>query len=152
MAPGYRPPSTEPKGRWARHIHAYRKAHGINATRAFELWHEGLGLAAKSRTAYLAIDKGERQPTGPEAEYLASQIGWPEEDEEEADPTHSGEAGLAKAISLLVDELQAMRQEREATEARLRAVEAELKSRRVPQGDGGSEGQYVPPVGAESGA
>jgi hypothetical protein len=40
MSTGYRPPSREPKGTWARHLHAFRKAHGWSQTRAFEEWGE----------------------------------------------------------------------------------------------------------------
>lgn len=56
-------------------------------------------------------------------------------------PDESEPAGLAAAISALVEELRAARQERQSTEARLRAVEAELESLRAPRVGAESSGQ-----------
>ena len=77
MSTGYRPPSSEPRGRWAQHLHAERKARNWSQTRAFEELREGLRLSPRSRSAYIAVDMGKRQPTQAEAEYLASVFGWP---------------------------------------------------------------------------
>lgn len=80
MSSGYRPPSTEPKGRWARHIHAFRKAQGWSQTRGFEAVRAGLGLGEKSRAAYIAIDQGLRAPKPSEEEALAAVYGWPSDE------------------------------------------------------------------------
>lgn len=57
----------------------------------------------------------------------------------DADPS------LAIALKELAAELRASREERESTLARLRAVEAELRSLRDPQGGAGSPERSVPP-------
>lgn len=62
----------------------------------------------------------------------------------ETGPTREGEAGLTQAISALVVELQAMRQERESFEARLRALESEIESLRAPREGAGSPGRSAP--------
>ena len=80
---GYRPPSTEPRGKWARAIHAKRRSDGISQTGAFEVLGERLGLGPKSRAAYVAIDLGLRQPTEAEAAVLAEWLGaYPSDDME----------------------------------------------------------------------
>jgi hypothetical protein len=129
----YRPPSHQPRGAWARHLHEQRKLRDLSQTQAFELVYERVGWSAKSRTAYVAIDMGERQPKENEAAVLGEEFGWPAE---EGTPTE--EPTLAAAITALVAELQASRLERESMESRLRAVEAELQSLRGPQATEGS--------------
>lgn len=54
------------------------------------------------------------------------------------------DSDLAGAIRELTQELQASREEREKTEARLRAVEAELESLRVPRVDAESPERPAP--------
>lgn len=131
MAPGYRPPSADPKGRWARHIHAARRERGWNQTRAFEEWHVGLGLAPKSRTAYLNLDMGKRQPKPHEAEYLASQIGWPPDQDEPVEAPPSDMAALiaairdqTRAMDALVNELRADHAVSADVRERVAAIEA----------------------------
>lgn len=122
MSSGYRPPSTEPKGRWARHIHAFRKAQGWSQTRGFEAVRDGLGLSEKSRSAYIAIDQGLREPKPSEEAALAAVYGWPTEDAPTA--ATEGEPTLAAALIALADELRESRLARQDAEARLRSLEA----------------------------
>lgn len=91
----YRPPSRSPRGAWARHIHEKRRDRGLSQSAAFELLYEGLGLSPRSRSAYLAIDMGDRQPNEREAAYLASVFGWPSTDVPEA-------AGATESNEVLV--------------------------------------------------
>lgn len=78
--PGYRPPSTEPRGKWARAIHRKRRADGLSQQAAFELLGPRLGFGPKSRAAYVALDLGSRQPTEHESEVLAEWLGaYPED-------------------------------------------------------------------------
>lgn len=127
MGTGYRPPSAEPRGRWARHIHAKRREWGWSQTRGFEAVREGLGLSEKSRAAYITLDMGPREPNEVEAAALAAVYGYPPEATTTGlEATESGDS-LAQAINALVVELRAMREERELVEARLRALEAERR-------------------------
>lgn len=71
--------------------------------------------------------------------------------QKETGPSPIGEAGLAKAISELALELGKWRQERESFEVRIRALEAELESRRAPLEGGASGGPLAPQVEAGSG-
>lgn len=73
--PRYRPPSSEPRGKWARAIHAKRRAEQISQTAAFEVLGPRLGLGPKSRSAYIALDMGEREPSEAEANVLAEWLG-----------------------------------------------------------------------------
>lgn len=100
MSSGYRPPSTEPKGRWARHIHAFRRAQGWSQTRGFEATREGLGLSEKSRAAYIAIDQGLREPKPSEEEALAAVYGWPS-DEPAPEVALEGQAAMLAEIRAL---------------------------------------------------
>lgn len=150
MSSGYRPPSREPRGRWARHIHAVRRRENWSATVAFEkLVAAGYPLALKSRSAYLPVDEGKREPRPDEEAALVKVFGYPPETAQEPlEPT--GTPDLAAAINALVGELQAMRQERESVEARLRALEAEVQSLRAPREGEASGAQHAPQVTAGS--
>jgi hypothetical protein len=113
MSTGYRPPSREPQGRWARHIHAVRKERGWSQTYGFEQVREGLNLAAKSRTAYIPLDIGTREPTPEEGEVLASVYGWPsDEPPEPLEATETPASDLAAAIRELVETIRSERAER----------------------------------------
>lgn len=140
VAPGYRPPSSDPRGRWAKHIHAVRKARGWNQTRAFEEWHVGLGLAPKSRTAYLNLDMGKRQPKPHEEAYLVSQIGPPPDEEPAFEPAPSDMAALVaalerqtEAINQLVGQLDLL-----ASQAIREGVADALREAAEARGVGGS--------------
>lgn len=79
MSSGYRPPSSAPVGAWATHIHAKRRERGWSQTRGFEVAREhGLPLSDRSRSAYIAIDMGKRQPTAAELPALIATYGKPE--------------------------------------------------------------------------
>jgi hypothetical protein len=91
----YRPPSSQPKGAWARHLHEQRRARDLSATQAFELVYERIGWSAKSRTAYVAIDSGDRQPKENEAAVLAEEFGWPPEAD---DPIEAAQGDVVAAI------------------------------------------------------
>jgi hypothetical protein len=116
----YRPPSSQPRGAWARHLHEQRRSRDLSATQAFELVYERIGWSAKSRTAYVAIDSGDRQPKENEAAVLAEEFGWPPE----PDSAPVEDVTLAAAILALTDELRAAREERAVMASRLMALEA----------------------------
>jgi len=106
MGTGYRPPSREPKGRWARHIHAVRKRDGWSQTAGFEAVQKaGLGLSEKSRSAYIAIDMGDRQPTPDEERVLLSVYGPPPEVEEPAPVTD--QAALIAVLTRVAEAMEA---------------------------------------------
>jgi len=135
----YRPSKREPKGTWARHLHAQRKARDLSAVAAFELVYQRIGWSPKSRTAYVAIDMGDRPPKPEEATVLGAEFGWPPDPQDiEEDTT------LAAALTALAAELRESRLAREAIEARLRAVEAELRSLRGRPTGGGLPEQSAP--------
>jgi len=152
----YRPPIHPPKGKWAKAIHAKRRADDLSQTALFELIGKELGFAAKSRTAFRAIDLGDRPPTDDEAKVLAAWLGgWPSEDMgpsgDAAQPSPDVLAlvtelnAQTKAMTALVAELQKARTKRDADiEMRLRAMEAELQSLRARPVGGGSRGRSAP--------
>lgn len=111
MGTGYRPPSREPQGRWARHIHAKRREWGWSQTRGFEAVREGLGLSPKSRSAYIPIDEGKRLPTPQEEKVLLTVYGVPPEGEPEPAPA-SDLSELAASIRALAQAIQEERAER----------------------------------------
>lgn len=119
----YRPPSKQPRGAWARHLHEQRRLRDLSQTQAFELVYERIGWSRKSRTAYVAIDMGERQPRPEEATVLGAEFGWPPDPEISDDPE---DAGLASALLALAGELRAAREERAAVTQRLDQMEAVL--------------------------
>jgi hypothetical protein len=110
---GYRPPSSEPQGKWAHAIHRKRRSDGISQTGAFELLGAKLGLGPKSRAAYVAIDMGEREPTEAESKVLVEWLGYYPEDNDAgtdgSDTTVSVPAAYLARIDSLVAELQADR-------------------------------------------
>ena len=133
MGTRYHPPSEEPRGRWARHIHAVRRERNWSATRGFEAVREGLGLSPKSRAAYLPFESGERTPTPKEEAVLAAVYGWPPESPTEAlDATETPDSVLA-AVSLLLDEIRAERAARVEWERGLLSALQELATGRAPR-------------------
>jgi transcriptional regulator with XRE-family HTH domain len=150
---GYRPPSTEPRGKWAIALHAKRKAEGLSQTEAFEILGPRLGLAPKSRSAYRAIDQGEREPRDDEAAILAEWLGyWPEDPAPVSTPagatTVVGVDALLTRIDALVAQVEAERAERRRWEvgwiATLRAalegqVPVELLDALVPPPPGDTQ-------------
>jgi hypothetical protein len=84
----YRPLSRPPRGAWARHLQAQRKARDLSQQQAFELVYQRAGWGPRSRASYVRIDEGLTQPSESVAQVLAAAFGWPEEDvvaEEEID-------------------------------------------------------------------
>lgn len=135
MGTGYRPPSNEPKGRWAKHIHAVRRERGWSQTRGFEAVREGLGLGPKSRAAYIPLDDGRRAPSASEEAVLADVYGWPPESPTEPpERPESGVTGLdalvaaiaeqTRVMGELVKELRVARGVTEGVRERVAAVEA----------------------------
>jgi hypothetical protein len=102
----YRPSKHDPKGTWARHLHAQRKARDLSQVAAFELVYERIGWSPKSRTAYGAIDMGLRAPKPDEATVLAAEFGWPP-DPVDAEPTDDVPA-LVAAIRAQTDAITAL--------------------------------------------
>ncbi len=129
--PGYRPPSTEPRGKWAKRIHEKRRADGLSQTGAFELLGSRLGFGPKSRFSYVALDMGTREPTEHEAAVLAEWLGgYPSDEPQDAlqatqtpDPVAAAIDRQTAALEALVDELLRWRTE---DRARLDQVEAVL--------------------------
>lgn len=117
-----------------------RQERGWSQQEAHEHLHEGLGLAPKSRASYVTLEAG-RTPDPAQQKFLVSYFGKTPDDE----PEPSAETSLAAALSELAAELRESRLAREATEARLRAVEAELLSLRgLPVGAGSLERSALP--------
>ena len=103
---GYRPPSTEPRGKWAIALDKKARELGISQTGVFEQLREGLGLGPKSRSAYLPLHLGVRPPTDAEAKVLADWLGyWPED----VEPGEGGSTGdtSAPGLSELIAKLDA---------------------------------------------
>lgn len=108
MSSGYRPPSREPRGRWARHIHAERKRQDWSATVAFEkLLEAGYPLGPKSRSAYLPVDEGKRDPKPDEEAALVKVYGYPPE-QEETGRSALGEAGIGELVQAVRDQTAAI--------------------------------------------
>lgn len=106
--PGYRPPSREPHGKWARAIHAKRRADKISQTGGFRLLGPKLGLGPNSRQSYINLDMGDHEPTEDEATVLAEWLGGYPEDEPVVELPETGD--LASAIRALTAELQLLRE------------------------------------------
>lgn len=140
----YRPPSHQPRGAWARHLHEQRRLRDLSQTQAFELVYERVGWSSKSRTAYVAIDMGERQPKEHEAAVLGAEFGWPAEQDASETPPGIPElvaalAAQTTAINALVERLGSMAGDSIASAVRQAVVEAGLL-----QGDGDSPGAQPP--------
>jgi hypothetical protein len=120
----YRPTKREPRGRWARHLQEQRRLRDLSVVQAFELIQERIGWSPKSRTAYGAIDIGDRQPKPSEAAILAEEFGWPPDPEITDDLE---DATLATALLAFSEELRAVRVERVTLAARMERVEAVLE-------------------------
>jgi hypothetical protein len=132
----YRPSKRPPKGAWARHLQEQRRLRDLSAVEAFERVHERIGWSPKSRTAYVAIDSGDRQPRGIEVTVLGEEFGWPP-DPLDAEP--SEDATMAAALLAVMGELRAVREERAAVAARLEQMEAVLDGLVERAMRGGSE-------------
>lgn len=124
------------RGRYGRWLVGAREDRGFDtadkALRALEA--AGIRIG---RSAYAEYESGTKVPSRNHLPLLEGFWGpVPEEDVPAPD--------LAAAIAALTVELRASRLEREATEARLRAVEAELQSLRETRAGAGSPGQPAP--------
>jgi len=103
--PGYRPPSTEPRGKWAKRIHEKRRAEGLSQTGAFELLRERLGFGPKSRFSYTALDMGTREPNDHEAAVLAEWLGgYPDEIMSSPDNGSTSVSGLGALNDQLAEQ------------------------------------------------
>lgn len=123
-----------------------------SATQAHEALREGLGLAPKSRAAYVAIEDG-RPLKAREETFLRSYFGGGPSDEDRESQAGSGgdtpdPAALiaaieaqTRAITAVLDRLTAADEDREA---RLRALEAEVRSLREQRAAEGSPARHVP--------
>jgi len=134
----YRPSKRPPRGAWARHLQAERERRDLSAVAAFELVYERIGWSPKSRTAYVSIDQGDRQPKGIEVTVLGEEFGWPSA--EDADPEVTDQAALIKAltaqteaINRLVDRLESL-----ASQAIRDGVADELRAVGLAPASGGS--------------
>lgn len=128
-----------------------RRERDWSATQAHEALHVGLGLGAKSRAAYVAIEDG-RPLREREQEYLRGYFGGGPTDEDR-DPSAGTEANvpadLASAIRELVEELRASRLARVDLEERVGALETAAKLRDRPTVGGGG-GKPAPRQTTES--
>lgn len=147
--PMYRPSKRPPRGIWARHLQEQRRLRDISAVVAFELVYERIGWSPKSRSAYVAIDSGDRQPKGIEVTVLGAEFGWPpdpDDVEEAATDQASLIAALAAqtaAINRLVDRLESL-----APIAIRQGVAAELRAAGLIPASG--ESPDLPPPGQSS--
>lgn len=121
----YRPSKRPPRGAWARHLQEQRRLRDLSAVEAFELVYERIGWSRKSRTAYVAIDSGDRQPKDNEVTVLGAEFGWPTA--EDADPEPADSAAYLARIDALVEQLAEDR-------AVIRSLIALLRG--TPQGPG----------------
>lgn len=152
---GYRPPSVEPRGAWAKAIHRKRRELNVSQQRAFEMLGASLGFGPKSRAAYIALDMGQRPPTEAESKVLAEWLGgYPEEPSTAGsdigrhtpfDPAAYLERidALVGSVSELVAEVRAARQERDDLLERVGALEAAARLRER-SGDGAGDGTPAP--------
>lgn len=101
------------------------------------------GLVVSEATVKVWEANGDRRPAPENIEGLERIF------ESQAPGPAEATPDLAAALMALVDELRESRMEREATETRLRAVEAELRSLRGPRAGAGSPGRSVPLATAE---
>jgi hypothetical protein len=142
----YRPLSKPPKGAWARHLQKRREERDLSQTQAFELVCERIGWSRHSRTAYTAIDNGDRQPKGIEVTVLGAEFGWPPDpqDAEDAPPDQAALikalAAQTEAINRLVDRLESL-----ASTAIRAGVADELRAAGLALATGASP--VVPPPG-----
>lgn len=108
----YRPSSKPPKGAWARHLHEQRRLRDLSQTQAFELVYERIGWSPKSRTAYVAIDMGDRKPKPDEVTVLGAEFGWPPDPIDLEPETDEGLVAAIRdqtaAINRLVDRLEGL--------------------------------------------
>jgi hypothetical protein len=121
---------------------------GWSRVRLFEEVGAELGYAPKSRSAILPFLE-DKEPPPAVAAVFRRHFGDPPAEPEPV-VVESPPADLATAILALTDELRERRQERVEQEARLRALEAEVRSLREQLGDAGSRGQSAPDGTAES--
>jgi hypothetical protein len=126
--------SPQERGRYGRWLVASREARGFSSTVEARRAMEAAGIVIGHST-YAEYEAGTKPPSKNHLPLLERFWGPVDLFEAQAlDPDPS----LAAAITLLVAELRAGREEREALEARLRAVEAELQSLRGPRAGGAS--------------
>ena len=137
-------PRVEPSGKWGPWLHAHRTAAGRTQKQVFDelrrRWPSLFPwLSETSLDSYRAFEKGRADPTSEqEAAFLEFYPGSePPETQPAADrPMVSVPADVIEAISLLVDELRATRQERASLEERIGALETAAKLRDRPTAEG----------------
>lgn len=135
MSTGYRPPSDQPRGQWARFLHARRKERGWSQTKAFDELYVGLKLSPKSRTSYINLDMGKRQPKPHEAAFLTDYFGAAPDDAPEPVEATESPADLLQAVSVLLEEIRAERRARVEWETGFLEAMRELVRAAVPSGD-----------------
>lgn len=109
----YRPLKRPPKGAWSRHLQEQRRLRDLSVVEAFELVYERIGWSRKSRTAFAAIDSGERQPKDNEITVLGAEFGWPTGPAEDPPAPDQGALIAAlqaqtAAITALADQVKAL--------------------------------------------
>jgi hypothetical protein len=140
----YRPSANPPTTAWARHLDAVMRERGWSRVRLFEEVGAELGYAPKSRSAMLPILE-DREPTPAQADVLRRHFGDPTPIDDPASASTPEAGSLAEALRNLATELRLAREEREQGEARLRALEAEVRSLRDRLEGEGSLGRSAPP-------
>lgn len=136
---GYRPSSREPKGRWGIAIDRKLRDDQLSLSRAFELWHEGLGLSPRSRAVLDAIVHGQ-EPSPAQARYLTQLLdGEPSEavldEHKETAPPVGEVAELVALVRTLVEELRDERRARVEWEQGFLEAMRELAKGAAQQGD-----------------
>lgn len=150
MGTRYRNPSKQPRTAWAVHIDRYMREHGMSQQGAFEAARQALGLGPKSRAAFLPFLEG-REPDTREAEALASVFGWPDP---ESDQPAEAEPGLAAALTMLAQELAALRVERRELVGRVTDLEmavAALAERSLRDAGPGAAPEHGYPASHQAG-
>lgn len=110
------------RGRWGSFLLEQRETRGWTQEEAFAALREGLGLGPKSRSSYVQLERGQRQPDARQQEFLTGYYhAIPVERPQVAPPD------LAGAINALVEELREMRLERQELAARVSALEGVVR-------------------------
>lgn len=129
-----------------------RKDRDWSQTRAFEELREGLHFGPKSRSAYIALETGQRQPTTDEQKYLIGYFGKTPDDVPEPIRAPNPMLEVADAIRAQTEAINALvglleplvSTAGERVDIRLGALEAELQSLRARPRAGGPQGPPVP--------
>lgn len=98
------------RGRWGRFLLAQREARGWTQIEAFDQLRAGLGLGPGSRSSYVNLERGSRQPNADEQRFLARFYGAEPLDEPEVpvDDRDALVAALARQTDAMERQVEAI--------------------------------------------